>query len=135
MKPDVSISKSSPVLPNLIAAVAVICLVIAGEYFFRHYVLFWMPTIGTLPVNDMLSLFLAYFLLLAGIGKVMKTNWQQELAGIWQAVQESARSWNATIWVILLVLSIVILPFLISCCGGGSLCRCWSVLIETQPYG
>jgi membrane protease YdiL (CAAX protease family) len=111
MKPDNSNSKSSPVLPNLGVAGAVISLVIAGEYFFRHYVLFWMPTIGTLPVNDMISLFLIYFLLLAGIGKVMKTNWQQESAGIWQAVQESARSWNSTIWFILLALSIVILPF------------------------
>jgi membrane protease YdiL (CAAX protease family) len=111
MKSDNSISKSSPVLPNLSAALAVISLVIVGEYFFRHYVLFWMPTIGTLPVNDMISLFLVYFLLLAGIGMVMQTNWQQELAGIWQAVRESARSWNATIWLILLVLSIVILPF------------------------
>ena len=41
----------------------------------------------------------------------MKTDWQQELAGIWQAIQESARSWNSTFWFILLVLSIVILPF------------------------
>jgi membrane protease YdiL (CAAX protease family) len=111
MKSDISISKSSSVLPNLSVALAVISLVIVGEYIFRHYVLFWMPTIGTLHVNDMISLFLAYFLLLVGIGKVMKTNWQQELAGIWQAVQESARSWNSTFWLILLLLSIVILPF------------------------
>ena len=111
MKSDMSISKSCPVLPNLGVALAVIGLVIAGEYFFRHYVLFWMPTIGSLRVNDMISLFLVYFLLLAGIGKVKKTNWQQDLAGIWQAVQESARSWNSTFWLILLVLSIVILPF------------------------
>ncbi len=110
MKPDNPSSKSSPVLPNLGAALAVIILVIAGEYFFRHYVLFWMPTIGTLLVNDMISLFLAYLLLLAGIGMVMKTNWGQELAGVWQAGQESARSWNATILFILLVLSIFILP-------------------------
>ncbi|MGZ6346729.1 MAG: CPBP family intramembrane glutamic endopeptidase [Anaerolineales bacterium] len=41
---------------------------------------------------------------------VMKTAWQQELAGIWQAVRESAQSWNATIWFILLVLSIFFLP-------------------------
>lgn len=111
MKSDSSISKSSSVLPNLGVALAVISLVIVVEYFFRRYVLFWMPAIGTLLVNDMISLFLAYFLLLVGIGKVIKTNWQQELAGIWQAVQESARSWNSTFWLILLVLSIVILPF------------------------
>jgi len=110
MKSDLSIPKSS-VLQNLSEALAVISLVIAGEYIFRHYVLFWMPTIGTLHVNDMISLFMAYFLLLVGIGKVMKTDWPQELAGIWQAIQASARSWNSTFWFILLVLSIVILPF------------------------
>jgi membrane protease YdiL (CAAX protease family) len=59
----------------------------------------------------MISLFMAYFLLLVGIGKVMKTDWPQELAGIWQAIQASARSWDSTFWFILLVLSIVILPF------------------------
>ena len=111
MKPDHPISKTPPVFPNLGAALAVICLVIAGEDSFRHYVVFWMPKIGTLLVNDMLSLFLAYSLLLAGVGWVVKTNWRQELAGIWQAVQESARSWNSTLLFILLVLSIVILPF------------------------
>lgn len=111
MKSDVSISKSSSVLPNLSVALAVVSLVIVGEYVFRHYVLFWMPTIGTLRVNDMISLFMAYSLLLAGIGKAMKTDWPQELAGVWQAVQESARSWNSTFWFILLVLSIVVLPF------------------------
>jgi membrane protease YdiL (CAAX protease family) len=111
MKSDISISKSSSVLSNLSVALVVISLVIAGEYIFRHYVLFWMPTIGTLHVNDMISLFMAYFLLLVGIGKVMKTDWPQELAGIWQAIQASARSWDSTFWFILLVLSIVILPF------------------------
>ena len=111
MKSDITSSTSSSVLSNLSVALAVISLVIAGEYIFRHYVLFWMPTIGTLHVNDMISLFAAYFLFLAGIGKMMKTNWPQGLAGIWQAIQASARSWNFAFWFILLVLSIVILPF------------------------
>ncbi len=111
MKPDNPISKIPPVFPNLGAALAVTGLVIAGEYFFRHYVVFWMPMIGTLLVNDMLSLFLVYFLLLAGVGWVVKTNWRQELAGTWQAVKESARSWNSTLLFILLVLSIVIFPY------------------------
>jgi len=111
MKTDISISKSSYVLSNLSVALAVISLVIAGEYFFRHYVLFWMPTIGALQVNDMISLFLVYSLFLAGIGKVSRTDWPRELACIWHAIQESARSWNSTFWFILLVLSIVILPY------------------------
>lgn len=111
MKSDISIAKSASVLPNLIVALAVISLVIVSEYVFRHYVLFLMPTIGTLLVNDMISLFMAYFLLLVGIGKVLKTDWPQELAGIWQAIKESVRSWNFTFCFILLVLSIVILPF------------------------
>jgi len=111
MKSEKSISKSSSVIQNLSVALAVISLVIAGEYFFRHYVLFWMSTVGTLQVNDMISLFIVYLLFLAGIGKVMKTDWPRELAWIWHAIQESARSWNSTFWFILLVLSIVILPY------------------------
>lgn len=109
-KSDTSVSKLSSILSNLGTALAVICLTVIGEYFFRHYVLFWMPTIGTLRVNDMISLFLGYFLLLVGIGKVMKTGWQQELVGIWQAIQESVRSWKFMLWFILLVLSIAVLP-------------------------
>lgn len=111
MKSDITSSKSSSVLLNLGVSLAVISLVIIGEYIFRHYVLFWMPTIGNLHVNDMISLFMAYFLLLVGIGKAMKTDWPRELAGIWHSIQASARSWNSTFWFILLVLSIGILPF------------------------
>jgi membrane protease YdiL (CAAX protease family) len=59
----------------------------------------------------MISLFMTYFLLLVGIGQVMKTDWPRELAGIWQAIQAGTRSWNSTFWFILLVLSIVIIPF------------------------
>lgn len=108
---DTSNPKISSVLSNLSVTLGVICFVIVGEYFFRHYVLFWMPTIGTLRVNDMISLFLIYFLLLIGIGRVMKTNWRQELAGIWQVTQESAQSWMFLFWFLLLVLSITVLPF------------------------
>lgn len=107
---DESSPKLSSVLSNLGTTLAVICLVIVGEYFFRHYVLFWMPTIGTLSVNDMISLFLVYLLLLVGIGKVMKTDWRQELVGIWQATQESLRSGKFLLWFVLLVLSIAVLP-------------------------
>jgi membrane protease YdiL (CAAX protease family) len=110
LKLDTATLKRSPALTNLGVTLVVICLVIVGEYFFRHYVLFWMPTIGALVVNDMISLFLVYALLLAGIGRVMRTDWRQELTVIWQAIQESIRSWNFMLWFLLLVLSIVILP-------------------------
>ena len=62
LKSDISSSKLSSVLLNLSVALAVMSLVIGGEYIFRHYILFWMPTIGTLRVHDMLSWFLVYFL-------------------------------------------------------------------------
>jgi membrane protease YdiL (CAAX protease family) len=112
LKPSSSASKLSSALPSLGTALGVIIPVIVGEYFFRHYVLFWMPTIGSLRVNDMIALFLVYFLLLAGIGILMKTNWQQELAGIWHAAQENVRSWNFLLWFLILVASLAILPFL-----------------------
>ena len=91
---------------NLSVAVAVVGMVIGGEYFFRHYVLFWLPTFGTLLVNDMLALFLVYLLLTVGLGSFMHVNWRQEVAGIRQALREGLTSWNFTFWVLALVLSV-----------------------------
>ncbi len=91
---------------NLIVALLVVGLVIGGEYFFRHYVLFWLPTFGTLLVNDMLSLFLVYSLLTVGIGSFMHVNWREELTGVGQALLDGLKSWNFTVWVLALVLSV-----------------------------
>jgi membrane protease YdiL (CAAX protease family) len=91
---------------NLIVALAVVGLVIGGEYFFRHFVLFWLPIFGTLLVNDMLALFLAYLLLPVGLGPFMYVNWQQELAGIVQSLREGMTSWNFTFWLLALVLGV-----------------------------
>jgi membrane protease YdiL (CAAX protease family) len=93
-------------LRNLSVALAVVGMVIGGEYFFRHYVLFWLPTLGTLLVNDMLALFLVYLLLTVGLGSFMHVNWRQELAGVGQALREGLTSWNFTFWVLALVLSV-----------------------------
>ena len=92
---------------NLSVTLAVVGLVIGGEYFFRHYVLFWLPIFGTLLVNDMLSLFLIYLLLPVGLGPFMHVNWQQEIAGIvQQSLREGLTSWNFTFWVLALVLGV-----------------------------
>ena len=91
---------------SLSVALAVVGMVIGGEYFFRHYVLFWLPTFGTLLVNDMLALFLVYLLLTVGLGLFMHANWRQELAGIGQALREGLVSWKFTLWVLALVLSV-----------------------------
>jgi len=100
-----SISKLSS-LRNLSVALVVACVVIGVEYFFRHYVLFWLPIIGTLLVNDMLSLFLGYLLLSVSVGLFMRVNWQQELSGIAQSLREGLTSWNFTFWVLTLLLSV-----------------------------
>jgi membrane protease YdiL (CAAX protease family) len=84
-------------------------MVIGGEYFFRHYVLFWLPTFGTLLVNDMLVLLLVYLLLAVGLGALMHVHWREELAGIGQALHEGLTSWNFTFWVLALVLSVWVL--------------------------
>lgn len=91
---------------NLSVALAVVGLVITGEYFFRHYVLFWLPVFGTLSVNDMLALFLAYLLLLIGLGPFVPVHWRQELAAIGQSVREGLTSWTFTCWVLALVLGV-----------------------------
>ena len=51
---------------------AVVITTVLGEYFFRHYVLFWLPIVGDLRVNDMISLFLAYSLLMVIWGLITK---------------------------------------------------------------
>ena len=97
---------------NLSVALAVVGLVIGGEYFFRHYVLFWLPIFGSLLVNDMLALFLCYFLLSVSIGLLMHVNWRQELADIVQSLREGLTSWNFTFWVLALVFSVWALSML-----------------------
>jgi membrane protease YdiL (CAAX protease family) len=91
---------------NLSVALAVVGLVVGGEYFFRHYVLFWLPIFGALLVNDMLSLFLVYLILTVGLGLFMHSNWRQELAGVGQSLREGLTSWNFTFWVLALALSV-----------------------------
>ena len=106
-----SISKPSRVR-DLGVALAVVGLVIGGEYFFRHYVLFWLPIFGTLVVNDMLSLFLVYLFLTVGLSSFMHSNWRQELAGIGQSLREGLTSWNFTFWVLALALGVWALSML-----------------------
>jgi membrane protease YdiL (CAAX protease family) len=91
---------------HLGAALGVASLVILGEYFFRHYVLFWLPTLGSLLVNDLLVLFLFYALLTASIGVFLHVHWRLEWAGIGQALREGLTSWNFTAWVLAIVLSV-----------------------------
>jgi len=93
-------------LRNLSVALAVVSLVIGGEYFFRHFVLFWLPVFGTLLVNDMLSLFLGYLLLSVSVGLLMHVNWQQELAGIGQSLRDGLTGWEFTFWLLALVFSV-----------------------------
>ncbi len=95
---------------NLSAALGVASLTITGEYFCRHYVLFWLPTFGTLLVNDMVALFLVYALLTASLGVLMHVNWQLELASVGQALRSGLTSWSFTIWLVALMLSVVALP-------------------------
>jgi membrane protease YdiL (CAAX protease family) len=91
---------------DLAVSLAVVGLVIGGEYLFRHYVLFWLPTLGDLLVNDMLALFLIYSLLAGGLGAMMGVHWRQELSAVGQALRAGLASWNFTFWVLLLVLSV-----------------------------
>ena len=108
---------------SLSVALAVVGMVIGGEYFFRHYVLFWLPTFGTLLVNDMLALFLVYLLLTVGLGLFMHANWRQELAGIVQALREGLISWKFTLWVLALVLSVWALSMVDQYYGEISSCQ------------
>ncbi len=102
-----SFAASRSSLRNLGAASAIAALVIGGEYLFRHYVLFLLPVIGTLSVNDMLSLFLVYSLLTVGLGALVHTKWRQELAGVARALRDGLTSWGFAAWFFALMLSVV----------------------------
>jgi hypothetical protein len=90
--------------------VAVAGVVVAGEYFFRHYVMFWMPTIGTLRVNDMLALAMVYSLLTLSFGVLTHINWRQEIVRLGQALHDLTTSWTYTPWILGIMLSLVALP-------------------------
>ena len=98
------------VLRNAAIAAAVVCAVVATEYAFRHYVLFWMPTLGTLRVNDMVSLAMAYSLLTVIVGFLARADWREELRGLGRAIREFVTQWAYTPWLVLMMLSLVVLP-------------------------
>ena len=96
--------------PNVAIAAAVASVVFAGEYVFRHYVLFWMPIVGTLRVNDMLALAMAYSLLTITFGSLAHAHWRQELRDLGQALRDFATRWTYTPWLLVMMLSLVVLP-------------------------
>ncbi|MBA4388752.1 MAG: hypothetical protein C0404_12275 [Verrucomicrobia bacterium] len=91
-------------------AAVVMSVVIAGEYVFRHYVMFWMPTVGSLRVNDMLALAMAYSLLTVAVGSLAHANWHQELRELGQALRDFATRRTFTPWLLGLTLGIAVLP-------------------------
>ena len=98
------------ILPNAAIAAAAVSAVVATEYAFRHFVLFWMPTLGTLRVNDMVALGMAYSLLLVTVGSLAHADWRQELHDLGRAIREFATQWAYTPWLLALMLSLVVLP-------------------------
>jgi len=99
--------------PGRHAGIAVMLagLVTATEYVFRHYVMFWMPTLGTLNVNDMVALALAYSLLIVTVGSLTRVHWRQELPILWRAMRAFTTEWTYTPWILGIMLSLVVVPF------------------------
>jgi len=97
---------------NASAAFVLVSLIIGVEYICRHYLMFWLPTIGTLRVNDMLSLVCAYSVLAGGLGSLMGVDWIEELAGVGQALRDCMTSWRYTGWIVATALSLGLLPIL-----------------------
>jgi membrane protease YdiL (CAAX protease family) len=102
----------SPSGRNLSIAVAVVITTVLGEYFFRHYVLFWLPIVGDLRVNDMISLFLAYSLLMVIWGLIIRTNWHHELLELGHALRGLIMTWDYVPWLLFLILGLIVLPIL-----------------------
>ncbi|CAN5507662.1 hypothetical protein BH09BAC6_BH09BAC6_33140 [soil metagenome] len=104
-------TRNFSILPNLTIPLIVFTVTVAGEYFFRHYVLFWLPVIGNLNVNDMISLLLAYTILALICGMALHLNWINELKKVGYALNQLIKRWDKTIWALLVMLSLVILPY------------------------
>jgi membrane protease YdiL (CAAX protease family) len=103
-------ANSTDLYSNLALAAVVVSAVVISEYVFRHYVLFWMPTVGTLRVNDMIALAMAYASLTIVFGSLTHANWRQELRDLGRALRAFATQWTYTPWLLGLMLSLVVLP-------------------------
>jgi membrane protease YdiL (CAAX protease family) len=97
---------------NVCAAFALVSLIGGVEYVCRHYLMFWPPIIGTLQVNDMLSLFCAYSILAGGLGFLLGVNWIEELVGVGQALRDCTTSTRYTGWIVATALSMWLFPVL-----------------------
>jgi membrane protease YdiL (CAAX protease family) len=96
---------------DVAVAVSLAILVTAVEYFFRHYVLFWMPKLGTLRANDLVVLALAYSSLALVVGAIARLDGREALRGVGRALREFLTQWTYTAWFIGLIACLVVLPF------------------------
>ncbi len=103
-------SSESSTVRNLSVALSVVCATMAGEYFFRRYVMFWLPTIGNLKVNDMISSLIVYILLMLVCGLATHTNWKLELKGVGLSLLDLIKTRQYVPWLLLLALSAALLP-------------------------
>jgi len=97
---------------TLAQASGIVVLIVAIEYLFRHYVLFWFPQIGSLRVNDMISLAAAYVLLGGGLGLVSRVDWQAQWPEVRRQLRKLLLTWDYIGWVAAMVASISTLPLL-----------------------
>ena len=93
-------------------ASAIVFFIVLTEYFFRHYVLFWFPQIGSWRVNDMVSILVAYYLLVSIFGTLVAVDWRKELSSIFKALRDCLMSLTYTPWILVMVLNIVIFSVL-----------------------
>jgi membrane protease YdiL (CAAX protease family) len=87
-------------------ALAIVILIVSTEYFFRHYFLFWLPVIGTMRVNDMISLLCAYSLLVGALGFMTAVDWVKEWSELRHAAYDIVTTWSYTPWIIALALNV-----------------------------
>jgi len=90
---------------NLAVALCIAILTIICEYGFRHYVMFWFPVISSLRVNDMISLFFAYTLIVGGFVLIKQLDWRKVLKEILQALKYLVISRNGAVWLLIMVFS------------------------------
>ncbi len=107
-------SKVMPKTPNsiryVVEAFVIVIMIVVVEYLFRHFVLYWYPKIGALRVNDMVSLFVGYALLLGALGLVSRTDWRKESLGLIQELRKLLTSWEYLGWAAAMYVSVLAFP-------------------------
>ena len=111
MESDYQLSTGVSKARSLAMALTVVIVTMAGEFFFRHYFMYWFPAIGDFRVNDMISLVIVYAVLMLVFGSATHTRWGEALKVVGYSLRDLMKTWDYLPWVLSIALCGSVLPF------------------------